>query len=145
VIDRLELACGRAPWLLRLQVVVMIFTASLLLTADTPVVWRLGSFVLLVSVIMLERLTGRRKSVSGRMILDRDGNVDFQSSDGRIAGKLSGVPWISPWICILHWSPLSGGSRRHSLVCRSLNRPDDFRRLRVWLRLAPGKGIGANV
>ena len=143
MVGRLELVCGKAPWLLRSYYVAVLVTAVLLLAADAPVAWRLGSLALLVSVAVLGRFLDRRRHVTGRMILDRDGNVDFLSGESRTAGKFSGAPWLSPGACILHWRPLNGGRRRHSIVCRSMNRPDDYRRLRVWLRLAPAVTSGA--
>jgi hypothetical protein len=144
VVNRLELACGKAPWLTRSYWVVLIFTTVLLLAADTSAVWRLGSVALLLMAVMLGRLLDRRRNASGRMVLDREGHVDFLSAESRTAGRLSGAPWVTPWVCILHWRPLRGGWPRHSMVCRSMNRPDDYRRLRVWLRLAPGAANGAH-
>ena len=144
MVNRLELVCGKAPWLLRSYYVVVFFTAMFLLVADTPAAWRLVSVALLLVAVVLGRYLDRRRNASGRIILDREGNVDFLSGERRTAGRLSGAPWISPWVCVLHWRPLRGGWRRHSMVCRSMNRPDDYRRLRVRLRLAPGAASGAN-
>jgi hypothetical protein len=133
--DRIELVCGKAAWLHHLQTAIAFVAAALILAAPSSLDWRLAAFALLAVVFTVDRRWSARNEEPGALLIRLDGTVIHRSGFGETIGILDDKAWVSRWVCVVCWTTLETAKRRHSLVCASLNSADDYRRLRVWLRL----------
>ena len=143
--DRIVLISGPAPWLIRLQFVLVLLAAVAIAGTPTPPGWRAGALLALVIFTLLERRWSAGRQPGGTLCLRLDGTVLHRAAGLETTGMTVGAAWASSRFCVVHWTPLDSTHRRHSLVCASLNREDDYRRLLVFLRLggAPGRGAHA--
>ena len=138
--ERIELLTGAARWLSALQGLVALAAACVLLTAPAPWAWRLGALVALSLFTLIAAGLPPGWQARGKLVLNLDGRVRVTDADGETEGLVNGGAWVSPWFCVLHWMALEGGARRHSLLCASLNRADDYRRFLCWARLGAFSG-----
>ncbi|MBT8039072.1 MAG: hypothetical protein HKO85_12000 [Xanthomonadales bacterium] len=114
--------------------------AFTLLTAGLDPLWTTASLLaLLGTVTAVNRQTGRRHP-AGRAVLHSDGTVQARDNRGERHGVLLGHAWVSHWLCVFTWRD-NRGKAGQFLVMAKLNRPDDFRRLRVFLRLGAGSPV----
>ncbi len=121
-------------WLGRLQLLLTSAAAILLLTISTPWPWKLGTLAALFFVHgFLLRHNARRHAPSS-LLMRVDGALLQESAGIGLDGLVDGA-WVSRWLCVIHWTATGDSRRQHSLVCASNNRPEDFRRLLVLLRL----------
>lgn len=133
--DRITLNTGSAWWLDGLWALTALAAFTLLLAAPSPPAWRLAAVAALAVFLLFERHRSKRRNGNGTLQLRLDGNLQFTAGDSSVSGLLDGGSWTGSHFCMLHWTPLDGGRRHHSLVCASRNRADDYRRLLVWTRL----------
>lgn len=132
--QRLELVCGAPHWLLGLQWLLVLLAALCLLFAPSPWPWIAISISLLMAVHLAGLVYLRRAQAPGTIHLHLDGSLRLQSLAQELDGELLPSAWISRYLCVLRWKPLSASSRP-CLVCASENHPDNYRRLLVRLRL----------
>lgn len=134
---RLELVCGAPPWLPGLQWLLLMFAVLCLLFSPSTWPWIAFS----VSVLLAIHLTGlaylRRVQPPGILQLHADGGLRLQSGAQKLDGELLRSAWVSRYLCVVRWKPLSAPSRP-CLVCASENHQDNYRRLLVHLRLIQG-------
>lgn len=134
---RLELVCGAPPWLAGLQWLLLLFAALGLLFSPSTWPW----IVFAISVLLAVHLAGltylRRVQPPGILQLHTDGGFRLQSGAQKFDGELLRSAWVSRYLCVVRWKPLSEPSRP-CLVCASENHQDDYRRLLVHLRLKQG-------
>jgi len=139
--DRIELKAGASPWLRHLQFLISCMAAISLLAVSTPWLWKLGALVVLILVHVYSGRHTARYHAPSDLLLRLDGTVRQRKGALEFNGTADSA-WVSRWFCLVHWKTVDEGRRRHSLLCASNNRSDDFRRLRVFLRLgiyhAPG-------
>jgi toxin CptA len=65
----------------------------------------------------------------------RASGIPFRTRDGAWhEGRLLGSSYVSPWLTILDLRPAGARGLRHVVIVPDAVDPDDFRRLRVWLR-----------
>ena len=141
--DHIELVCGKAAWLAHLETVGAIVSAVLLLFSPAPLPFRLSAIAALSVFMLAERRFSAPRQAFGTLHLRLDGTVRHRGADTTTEGMLTGSGWFSRHLCVVGWRPLDGGWRRHSLVCASSNRTNDYRRLLVWMRLGALDSAGA--
>lgn len=139
--DRIELEAGASPWLRHLQLLTCCLAAISLLAVSTPWQWKLSALLVLSFVHFYSSRHTARYHAPSDLLLRLDGSMRERQGALEFNGTLDGA-WVSRWLCLIHWTAIEKGRQRHSLVCASNNRPENFRRLRVYLRLgvhhAPG-------
>ena len=108
----------------------------LILATDIDFHWKAITLVLAVAALPIVNRETRRRHPAARAIVCDDGNFRLDHPAGPRHGVLTGQAWVSRWLCVFHWRD-ARGRLRQCLVMASTNRPDDYRRLRVVLRLAP--------
>lgn len=136
--DRIELMDGPARWLELAQVMIAFAAGFFILTASTPLSWKSGAVVALLVFYVLAIHLPAKRNTRNRLLLRLDGSLRLFFDGCEVDGQLSGGAWVSRWICVLHWTDLESGSRKHSVVCAAENRRSDYRRLMVWMRLGIG-------
>ena len=133
--QRLELVCGAPHWFPGLQWMLVLFAALCLLFAPSPWPWIAISISLLLAVHLAGLAYLRRAQAPGTIHLHLDGSFRLQSDAPALAGHQLPSAWITRYLCVVRWKPLSARSRP-CLVCASENHPDNYRRLLVYLRLS---------
>lgn len=137
---RIEVITGANRAVFIAQTAVGCLAAFTLLTAGLDPLWAIASLLTLLGALTaVNQQTGRRHP-PGRAVLHADGTVQARDKRGERQGVLSGQAWISRWLCVFT-SRDSHGKANRFLVMASCNRPDDFRRLRVFLRLGGGSPV----
>jgi len=112
-------------------------TATLALLAVTPMASELRALCACwVAVAALHALLRVRRRRSLR--LDVDG---WASVDG-VDGRLRDGSFVAPWLTALRWRPEGAWLDRTLLVLPDMLGAEDFRRLRVLLRLGKPQGRG---
>lgn len=134
--DRVQLRSGVCLWLSQLQRLVAFVATLLLLTLSTPWHWKLGTLLALSVVFASVVRHNARHHPHGRLMMRMDGTLLQERGDVEMHGMVEGA-WVSRWLCVIHWATAEDNRQRHSLVCASNNRPEDFRRMLVLLRLGP--------
>ena len=142
--DRIVLISGAAPWLSRLQFVLVVLAVVAIAITPTPPVWQAGALLALATFTRLERRWSAGRQNGGTLCIRLDGTVLYRPAGRETKGILAGAAWASSRFCVVHWTPFDSTRRRHSLVCASLNREDDYRRLLVFLRLGGLHDPGAH-
>lgn len=137
--DRIELLEGPARWLESLRVLLSLVACFFILTASTPWLWKSGAIAALLLFSGSAFHRSARRNVRKMLLLRLDGSLRLDRGGKVVEGRLGGGAWVSRWVCVFHWTDLESGSRNHSLVCAVDNRPEDYRRLMVWLRLGVGE------
>jgi len=132
--DRIQLRSGACRWLAQLQLLVTVVAALLLLTLSTPGHWKLGTLAALFFVHGFVVRHNALRHPPSRLLMRLDGTLLHKSAGIEMDGVVAGA-WVSRWLCVIHWSTAEDRRQQHSLVCASNNRPEDFRRMRVLLRL----------
>lgn len=106
-----------------------------LLAAPAPFSWRLLSLAALALCYRLVCRGWRHTTNPGRLRLFPDGLGTLDRSGTERHIQLGGTAWLSPWICVIPLKTAPGAAIMPCMVCAAENRPDDYRRLRVLLRL----------
>ena len=140
--DRIELRSGACFWLARLQRLITFAAAILLLALTTPWPWKLGALAALSVAHALAVRHNRRHHSSSALQLQVDGTLRQKQPGIELDGIVESA-WVSRWLCVIHWTATGERFQRHNLICASNNRPEDFRRLLVLLRLGPKSSAGA--
>ena len=135
---RIELRSGGSSLLFRAHAVMTCAGALLLLSADLETAWMLSGLLCLPIALFLVNRDTRRRHPAGYAIIHDDGRFRFDGPEGERHGSLTGQAWVSRWLCVFNWRDGSGRSRP-CLVMAARNHPDDYRRLRVMLRLLPAR------
>jgi hypothetical protein len=138
----LELHAGCARWLRCSHVCVSLLGLAGILGSGARPAWTAAA---VVALVLVHFATARRMNghdLSGRLRLFADGSGAFVIGGSVVAVLQHGGGWLSRWFCVVPLERLSDGRRIDAVVCRSLNAPDDYRRLLVRLRMheahAPG-------
>lgn len=134
--DRIELRSGACSRLGQVQNLVSLLGAVLLLTLSTPLHLKLATLATLYIVHLLVARDNIRRHPPGRLLMRLDGTLLQKTGDVEVHGLVAGA-WVSRWLCVIHWTPAEDRKQQHSLVCASSNRPEDYRRMMVLLRLGP--------
>lgn len=139
--DHVELRSGSGPWLDHLQLLITIAAAISLLLLATPWPWKFSALAALSGAYGLAVRHNKRRHSPCTLLLQMDGTLRQKQPGIELDGVIEGA-WVSRWLCVIHWTATGDRSQRHSLVCVSNNRPEDFRRLLVLLRLGPKPSAG---
>ena len=109
--------------------------ATLLLTWATPLAAELQvPAILWIGVAALRAF--RRLRAAAWVRVERSGEVQV---DG-IGGELRDGSFVAPWLTVLRWRPGGAWLDRTLLIAPDMLDAEDFRRLRVLLRLGNEKG-----
>jgi len=80
--------------------------------------------------------TGDREQNCGRLMLRADGSASLLSGRRLLRLQRGATHWFSRFFCVLTLREALSGRRVRLLICPTLNSPDDYRRLQVFLRVA---------
>jgi hypothetical protein len=70
----------------------------------------------------------------------RDDAVSLQVRNGEwLEGEVLGSSYVSPLLTVVNFRPLGRWRARHVILVPDSANPDDFRRLRTWLRWKRGE------
>lgn len=134
--ERIQLRSGACARLGQVQNLVFLLGAILILTLSTPLHVKLGTLAALCIVHLLVMRHNIQRHPPARLLVRLDGTLLLKTGDGEVYGLVAGA-WVSRWLCVIHWTAAEDRKQQHSLVCASGNRPDDYRRMMVVLRLGP--------
>jgi hypothetical protein len=136
-----ELRVGESGSLRSARIVLCLLALLQLLAADTPTTWKLISITALLLCFVLISWKIRKLAHFRLLRLQDDGMVTLVRQDGKeIPGVLEGGPWVSAWVSVLPVASFDRWPRHQLLVCRSKNRPDDYRHMMMFLRLGAVAG-----
>lgn len=145
-VPAIELYVGYARWLRWGHAGVSLLGLAGILGSGARPAWMAAAVaaLALVHLAYARRMSG--PGSHGRLRLFADGTVVFGDSGKAVSARQRRGGWMSRWVCAIPLERLTDGRRRTVIVCRSLNPPDDYRRLLVRLRLqdppAPFSGLG---
>ncbi len=126
---------GAAGWLIHAPLMLAVVAGLGLLTAPTSTVAKLAALAALTAGYRICSNGWRRAAHPGRLQLFRDGWAILEQAGKEQHAEAAGSPWVTPWICVIPLKTAAGAAMMPCMVCASGNRPEDFRRLRVLLRL----------
>lgn len=135
--DRIELVTGSGAWLERAHRAFLAMAALSLALTHTPLAWKLAALAALLVISLVERQAWRQMRSRTRRILKRVGEDIVSPTEQAYWQLRQGRVWISRWFCVFRLEDRDTGKGILCLVCASENHPDDYRRLLVWLRMAP--------
>jgi hypothetical protein len=135
--DTLELKFGEGRWLQTGHGAVTLLAFASILFTPSHTAWKIVALSLLVLVHAVSAAPAKQRANRGVLRLWRDGSARIQASDGRETGaQCSPRGWSSQWFSVLVVKEHDSKRTRRCVVCASENVPDDYRRLRVWMRLS---------
>ena len=137
---RVEVTTGASRGVFLAHAALGCIAALMLLVSGLDPLWTSASIVALLGSVWAVNRQTRRRHPPGRAVLLADGTVQARDHRGERRGVLSGQAWVSHWLCVFAWRD-SRGKACQFLVMANRNRPDDFRRLRVFLRLGGGSPV----
>lgn len=138
--ERLILRAGCAPWLHHGHGAASLVALLALLAADAEPGWKAAAAAALVLAHALCARHMADARMRGRLHLAADGEALLFTAGGVRALRQQPGGWHSRSLCVLPLADAESGRYRRFLLCRSLNRPDAWRRLLVHLKL---QGQGA--
>lgn len=135
----IDLVAGESRWLRTARYLLFLVAIMTLAFAPADPVGKWAGLVGLVlayiAVTVSLRRTSRIRSLrllgDGMMTLGREGKPDIQASLGKDG-------WTTAWMTVIPFHSVDHRGQRRVLVCRSLNHPQDYRRLLSRMRLGSG-------
>jgi hypothetical protein len=142
----IELRAGCARWLRDGHAGVSLLGLAGILGSGARPAWTAAALVALALVHFATARRMRGPGSHGRLRLFADGTAVFLTGAREIPALQLGGAWFSRWFCAVPLQRLEDNRCMTAIVCRSLNAPDDYRRLLVRLRLrealAPSRDLG---
>jgi hypothetical protein len=142
----IDLRAGHARWVRHGHAGVSLLGLAGILGSGAPPAWTTAAVAALALVHCAAARRMRDPGLHGRLRLFADGTAVFVTGGGEVSALQLGGGWSSRWFCAVPLHRLADGRRITAIVCRSLNAPDDYRRLLVRLRmreaLAPSRDLG---
>ena len=133
--QRIELQTGvPSGWLLP-RLLLLAWGAAAVLASASPWPWAAAALIVLVIVDRLVSRHLRRRQAPGTATIGTDGLLRLCRGGREQLADWSGQAWVGRRLCVIHWSSPTAPRRGHTVVRAADNHPDDFRRLRVLLRL----------
>lgn len=119
----------------------LLFSAAVTALAFAPAdpIWKwaglaalgLAYSAVIVSLRRSSCIRSLRLLGDGMLTLGREGQPDIQACLGKDG-------WTTAWMTVIPFHPVDHRGQRRVLVCRSLNHPQDYRRLLCRMRLGSG-------
>jgi hypothetical protein len=137
--QRVELTTGFPQAWLRLRLLLPAWGGAAILSSAAAWPWMM---VALLALLLVDRLVARglrQRQHSTRATLGLDGVLRLQRGGREHLATWTGHAWVCRWFCAVDWVSLTEPRRGQALVFAAHNHPDDFRRLRVLLRLGQGR------
>lgn len=142
--DDIDLRQGCARWMRVAHRIVSLLAAWAIVTSGPHSVGKTGLLAALLVVHLATARHMRRAAGSvPRIRLFENGTASLVPESGAVPAVLVGHAWTSHWFSVFPLQRLDGGRRVYCTVCRSLNRGDPYRRLRVLLRMRVGRDSNA--
>ena len=135
---RIELNTGLPQSGFPLRLLLFAWGGLAILSSASPWQWTMSAFLGLLLADRLVARSVRLRHAPARATLGLDGVLRLERGSREQLATWTGRAWVCRWFCVVDWESLSGPRRGRVLVRAAGNHPDDFRRLRVLLRLAPG-------
>lgn len=117
------------------QLVLFVAACVALIGSGAHPIWISAALITLFGVHVGTLWWARRPEANGVLRLHENGSATFDTKAGRLHAEQSSGGWISHWLCVVPLVEVGSGQVVRCVVCRSLNQPDSYRRLLVWLRL----------
>jgi hypothetical protein len=136
---RIELITGFPKAWLPLRLLLLSWGGVAIVFSTSPWPW---TMLALLTLFLADRYVVRSVRLRhrpARATLGLDGVLRLQRGEGEQLATWTGRAWVCRWFCLVDWECLSAPRRGRALVCAADNHPDDFRRLRVLLRLGHGE------
>jgi hypothetical protein len=133
--DCVQVRAGPAPWLVGMHLLLPALGILAMLSSNIDLHWVLAwcGLIPMVSAAGVLRLS--RHSPIGRLRLFPDGTASLIGADGAVRAVQDHGSWVTRWLCVIPLVRPDSGQTLRCVVCRSLNRADNWRRLMAWLRL----------
>lgn len=139
--QRIELNTGLQRSGFPLRLLLLAWGGLAILLSASPWQWTTLAFLGLFLVDRLVARGVRLRHAPATATLGLDGVLRLERGGREQLATWTGRAWVCRWFCVVDWESLSGPRRGRALVCAADNHPNDFRRLRVLLRLAPGEPV----
>lgn len=134
--EALDLNFGSDRWLEALPFAIMILGWLSVLSTSSDWVWKGAFCILLMLITGMLRRAAHCPDQSGAIRLFSDGTAFLRTADGDEFHALQrDHAWVSRWLCVVPLDRLDNGKRHTCLICATLNRPAEYRRLLQWLRM----------
>lgn len=131
----IELRIGAGTDLKVGQVALVVAAGFALIRSGAHPVWISAALITLIGVHLGTLWWAWRHAANGILRLHENGSATFDTAAGRLHAEQSSGGWTSHWVCVVPVVEVGSGQVVRCVVCRSLNQPDSYRRLLVWLRL----------
>jgi len=132
----IEVRAGEGGWLKTARIMLFALALLQLLLVSTSLAWKA---IAIPGILLIFALTSWKvHQLAGIQLLrlNRNGIVTLVQRNGHeIPAVLEGEAWVSAWVSVLPVGRFDRWPRQQILVCRSNNRPDDYRHLLSCLRL----------
>lgn len=132
---RIEVQTGVPERWRYLPALLAVWAALVLLFSGASWQWGLPLLVPLFAAYRFSTRRLRRQHRAGRATLGVDGILRLDLDGREQLAAWTGHAWVCRWFCVVDWTSDDEPRRGQALVCAAGNHPDDFRRLRVLLRL----------
>lgn len=137
----IDLVPGESRWVRTARYLLFSAAVAALAFAPADPIWKWAGLAGLVLAYIAVTVSLRRSSCirslrllsDGMMTLGREGQPDIQACLGRNG-------WTTAWMTVIPFHSVDHRGQRRVLVCRSLNHPQDYRRLLSRMRLGSGSG-----
>ena len=136
--QRIELKTGFPPGWMPLRLLLLAWGGTAILSSASPWPWTVSA---LFTLFFVDRFVAHRLSLQhrpARAVLGLDGVLQLDNRGREQLATWTGRAWVCRWFCVVEWKSPSEPCRGRVLVSSAGNHPDDFRRLRVLLRLGHG-------
>lgn len=136
--DYLELRFGQSRWLKKAGRLLLLLCIIALWISPAALTWKvLLSFPLALADLLANRAMAAKANTGRVRIFSDDTCMLSTASTKRVFATLSSRHWMSPWFCSVSVYHARGGRRQNLLVCAADNDADEYRRLRMFLRMRP--------
>ena len=133
--QRIELKTGFSQGWLPLRLLLSAWGGMAILSSAPSWPWMILALIALFFVDRHLARSIRLRHDPARATLGLDGILRMERGGREHLATWNGRAWVCRWFCVVEWESLSEPRRGQALVCAADNHPDDFRRLRVLLRL----------
>ena len=133
--QRIELQTGTPDGWLLPRLLLLAWGGAAILGSASAWPWAALAMLALLLVDRIVARCAKRQHRPGSATLDLDGVLRLRREGREQVANWTGHAWVGRRFCVVHWNSPVAPNRGHTLVRAGDNHPDDYRRLRVLLRL----------
>lgn len=140
--ERIQLTFGSPDWLAFSRLSVAVIAALNILFSSIGPSWKL---LLLAALVLVSWSCAHRKGLRPGWNMRSDGTVWHDGQEGSRHRLIDGSAWLTPWLSVFRIRDPDSGKVRTCVVSAALNHDDDYRRMRVFLRMRSERKEGTTI